>query len=102
MDVGTGGSTVHTFQITPENNITFNVTNFDQARITKVNTNSTLTTEDKTIVGAINELNEKLETKQPTEATELILKSPNGTRFSITVGDDGVLTATQIEETTES
>jgi hypothetical protein len=31
------------------------------------------------------------------EATALILSSPNGTRFQITVGDDGVLTATEIE-----
>ena len=30
------------------------------------------------------------------EATALILSSPNGTRFQITVGDDGVLTATEI------
>lgn len=30
------------------------------------------------------------------EGTALILSSPNGTRFNITVGDDGVLTATEI------
>ena len=30
------------------------------------------------------------------EATALILSSPNGTRFQITVGDDGVLSATEI------
>ena len=30
------------------------------------------------------------------EATALILSSPNGTRFEITVGDDGVLTATEM------
>lgn len=35
------------------------------------------------------------------EATALILSSPNGTRFQITIGDDGVLTATEIEVTTE-
>lgn len=51
-----------------------------------------LTTEDKSIVGAINELNAK-----HTEGTEsLTLLSPNGTRFSITVGDDGVLSANEI------
>lgn len=55
---------------------------------------SDLTTEDKTIVGAINELNAK-----HTEGTDsLILLSHNGTKFSITVGDDGVLTATEITE----
>ncbi|MBR5795758.1 MAG: hypothetical protein IKY26_06410 [Erysipelotrichaceae bacterium] len=32
----------------------------------------------------------------PVEATALILSSPNGTRFQITIGDDGVLTATEI------
>lgn len=32
------------------------------------------------------------------EATALILKSPNGTRFSITIGDDGVLSASEITE----
>lgn len=32
----------------------------------------------------------------PVEATALILSSPNGTRFQITVGDDGVLTATEL------
>lgn len=32
------------------------------------------------------------------EATAIILKSPNGTRFSITVGDDGVLSATEVTE----
>lgn len=54
----------------------------------------TFTTTDKTIEGAINELNAK-----HTEGTDqLILSSPNGTRFSITVGDDGVLTATEITE----
>lgn len=31
-------------------------------------------------------------------ATALILSSPNGTKFSITVGDDGVLTATEMIE----
>jgi hypothetical protein len=30
------------------------------------------------------------------ELTSIVLKSPNGTRFTIAVGDDGVLTATQI------
>lgn len=30
------------------------------------------------------------------EATFIILSSPNGTRFSISVGDDGILTATEI------
>lgn len=54
-----------------------------------------LTTTDKTITGAINELNAK-----HTEGTDsLILLSPNGTKFSITVGDDGVLTTTEIETT---
>ena len=56
-----------------------------------------LTTDADSIVDAINELNEKLETKQPVESTALILSSPNGTRFSITIGDDGVLSATEIE-----
>lgn len=32
------------------------------------------------------------------EGTTLILSSPNGTRFNITVGDDGVLSATEITE----
>lgn len=32
------------------------------------------------------------------EGTTIILKSPNGTRFNITVGDDGVLSATEILE----
>lgn len=32
------------------------------------------------------------------EATGLILSSPNGTRFKITVGDDGVLTSTKFTE----
>ena len=32
------------------------------------------------------------------ESTAMILLSPNGTRFQITVGDDGVLTATEITE----
>ena len=32
------------------------------------------------------------------ESTAIILKSPNGTRFKITVGDDGVLTSTEITE----
>lgn len=32
------------------------------------------------------------------EGTALILSSPNGTRFNITVGDDGVLSATEITE----
>lgn len=32
------------------------------------------------------------------EGTAIILKSPNGTRFNITVGDDGVLSATEIIE----
>ena len=32
------------------------------------------------------------------EATSIILSSPNGTRFSITIGDDGVLSATEIIE----
>lgn len=32
------------------------------------------------------------------EATGLILSSPNGTRFKITVGDDGVLTSTEFTE----
>lgn len=51
-----------------------------------------LTTTDKYIVGAINELNAK-----HTEGTDsLTLLSPNGTRFSITVGDDGVLSANEI------
>ena len=53
-----------------------------------------LKTTKKTIIGAINELNAK-----HTDGTDsLILLSPNGTRFSITVGDDGVLTATEITE----
>lgn len=56
--------------------------------------NNELSTEDKTIVGAINELNAK-----HTEGTDsLVLLSPNGTRFSLTVGDDGVLSATEITE----
>lgn len=33
-----------------------------------------------------------------TSATALILVSPNGTRFSITVGDDGILTTSEITE----
>ena len=54
----------------------------------------TLATADKTIIGAINELNAK-----HTNGTDsLILLSPNGTRFSITVGDDGVLTSTGVTE----
>lgn len=32
------------------------------------------------------------------EGTAIILKSPNGTRFNISVGDDGVLSATEIIE----
>ena len=53
-----------------------------------------LTTTDKTIVGAINELHSK-----HTEGTDsLTLLSPKGTRFSITVGDDGVLKSTEIVE----
>lgn len=32
------------------------------------------------------------------EGASIILSSPNGTRFSITVGDDGVLSATEITE----
>ena len=97
IDVGTGGVGRNIFQISSDNNILATNDNFTQVRIATENTNPSLITEDKTIVGAINEVNEKLEAKQPTEATELILKSPNGTRFSITVGDDGVLTATEIE-----
>lgn len=32
------------------------------------------------------------------ETTVLILSSPNGTRFKITIGDDGILTASEITE----
>lgn len=54
----------------------------------------TLKTGDKTIVGAINELHSK-----HTEGTDsTILISPNGTRFSVTVGDDGVLKTNKITE----
>lgn len=63
----------------------------DAARDSKI---SALHTNNKTVVSAINELNAKY-----TEGTDaLILLSPNGTRFSITVGDDGVLSATEITE----
>lgn len=32
------------------------------------------------------------------ERAAFILSSPNGTKFNITIGDDGVLTATEITE----
>ena len=32
------------------------------------------------------------------DETALILSSPNGTRFKITIGDDGILTASEITE----
>lgn len=40
--------------------VAFNEVEFSQNRIATVNTNSTLTTTDKTLVGAINEINEKV------------------------------------------
>lgn len=55
---------------------------------------SNLETEATSIVEAINELNAK-----HTEGAEaLILVSPNGTKFNITVGDDGVLKSDEITE----
>lgn len=53
---------------------------------------SFLETEDKTIAGAINEVNSKF----TDGVNAIILKSPNGTRFNITIGDDGVLKADEI------
>ena len=47
------------FIITP-NGVAFNEAEFSQNRIATVNTNSTLTTTDKTLVGAINEINEEI------------------------------------------
>lgn len=56
-----------------------------------------LSTENTSIIGAINELNAK-----HTEGTDaLTLLSLNGTKFRITIGDDGVLTTTEIVEVTE-
>lgn len=93
-EVSNNGAVSTMFQISSDNQVSEFNYQFSQSTFATKNTNSTLTTTDKTIVGAINELNAK-----HTEGTDsLILLSPNGTRFSITVGDDGVLSATEITE----
>ena len=69
--------------------------------IIELKSDENLTTTDKTIVGAINEVNTlatELNSKHTEGTDSLILLSPNGTRFSITIGDDGVLSATEITE----
>lgn len=48
------------FTISNSNFVSFNEVEFSQDRIATVNTNSTLTTTNKTLVGAINEMNEKV------------------------------------------
>lgn len=73
------------------NGISLNVAEFSQDRIATVNTNSTLTTTDKTLVGAINEINEKV--GNTVESDGVIITSPNGTKYRITVSDDGTLSA---------
>lgn len=66
----------------------------DSALLKKKTNYSALKTTDKTVFGAINEINSKF-----TDGVDaLILSSPNGTRFQITIGNDGVLTETEITE----
>lgn len=90
-----GSGCVYDQYIIDNNNTIYYVCNrISPEYMFKVYFESHLSTTDKTIVGAINELNAK-----HTEGTDsLILLSPNGTKFTITVGDDGVLTATEITE----
>lgn len=58
--------------------------------------------ENKEVVETLDEaITNKLDASTFAEhltSTALILSSPNGTKFKITIGDDGVLTATEITE----
>ena len=54
------------------------------------------TADDSCEIAIYHIVEEDLKLKGNIEATAIILSSPNGTRFQITVGDDGVLTATEI------
>ena len=75
-------------------------TNMDEgSKKLQVESDDSLSTTDKTIVGAINEVNtiaSELNAKYTEGTDSLILLSPNGTKFNITVGDDGALSATEI------